>query len=117
MIKHSIESYDAKEGLKVCWADMPCGSEGDAAGGAYVTAVVMALGCFGEGGSVLLECSRDEKEWIPLRIPALTTWGMFEIPGPASEPKFIRPRVTAGDHNTRITVTAHLATEDASALR
>jgi len=119
LIKHNVSCYDHKVGLGVGWSAMPSDSVGDSAGGVYATMDrgVSVIGNFGKGASVILEGSRDDQEWFPCLIPALTAPGIFEPMGPASQPKFLRPRVIGGDENTSIYVSAFLATEEASALR
>ena len=68
---------------------------------------VQITGTFGTGGTVLIEGSNDGTNYATLNDPqgvaiSKTAAGIFEI---SQIVKFIRPRVSAGDGTTSITVT------------
>lgn len=116
-IKHSVNVYGHRTGLGISWIGLPCDSVGDAAGGAYAQITLTANGTFGEGASVTLEGSWDGNEWISLDVGTLTEPGVFRTLGTASQPKWMRPRVTGGDRRTIIAVGGVFHAEDATALR
>jgi len=67
---------------------------------------VQILGTFGAGGSVSIEGSNNGSDWVVLTDPqgnsiSKTTGSMEMV---AETPRYIRPRVTAGDGTTDITV-------------
>lgn len=104
-IVHTTDALSAlADGFSVTWAAITNGSQGDAAGGPYVTASFQATGTFGAGGSIRMEGSNDGTNWFALSPTALTAAGIFAALGAAEHPRFIRPNVTAGDGTTAITV-------------
>ena len=73
----------------------------------YADRSAQIVGTFGAGGTVLLEGSNDGTNYATLNDPqgvaiSKTATGIFEI---SQIVKFIRPRVSAGDGTTSITVT------------
>lgn len=70
-------------------------------------ASVQILGTFGVGGTVVIEGSNDGTNYVTLNDPAgaalsITAAGLKGI---RENPAYIRPRVTAGDGTTSLTVT------------
>lgn len=66
-----------------------------------------ATGTFGAGGTIILEGSLDGSNWFGLKDPAgaaisLTAAGIRQV---LENPRFLRPRVTAG---TGVSITAML---------
>lgn len=69
---------------------------------------VQVSGTFGAGGSVLMEGSNDGVTYFQLKdqggtLIALTAAGLVGFQ-PGILPRFVRPRVTAGDGTTSLTV-------------
>lgn len=68
--------------------------------------VVQVLGTFGAGGTVIIEGSTDGGNWFQLRDPSMslisfTSAGLKAI---TESVPILRPRVTAGDGTTNLTV-------------
>lgn len=72
----------------------------------YADKTVTIHGAFGVGGSVTIEGSNDNSNWFPCTDPqgnAITkTAGAIEAI--AEGPRYLRPRVTAGDGTTNLRV-------------
>jgi hypothetical protein len=94
---------------KFIWSGLLNGDDGSgAAPGVYGDMSVQAKGTFGTGGTVILEGSLDGgATWSPLTDPG---GGAISFTGAGIETvlqycELIRPRVTAGDGTTNLTVT------------
>lgn len=73
---------------------------------AYGDRTVTVTGTFSTGGTVVFEGSNDKTNWFTLTDPggaviSRTTAGMKAV---IENPVWVRPRVTAGDGSTDITV-------------
>lgn len=70
---------------------------------------VQAVGTFGAGGSIALEGSNDGTNYSALKDVANATVAMTDtsIIRVEGVPRFVRPKVTAGDGTTNITVNLH----------
>lgn len=69
---------------------------------------VQFQGTAGAGLSVNLEGSNDGSNWVVLTDPqgnAITKVAVSTLEVVAENPRFIRPRVTAGDGSTNLTIT------------
>lgn len=75
-------------------------------GGSYEL-TVQATGTFGAGGNVALQGSNDGTTWGAMPNPGGTTIGLGDaVPDfCAIRPRYVRPKVTAGDGTTDLTVT------------
>ena len=90
------------------WTGLLNGDQGSAVEAAdWADRTVQIAGTFGVGGSVTLEGSNDNSNWVALTDPqgnavTKTAAGLevFE-----EGPRYIRPNVTAGDGTTSLTVT------------
>lgn len=95
------------EGVFETWTPLANGDDGSTA--TFVGAgdrTVQVTGTFGVGGTVILEGSLDGTTWFGLRDPtstaiSFTAAGLKAI---LEAVPYIRPRVTAGDGTTSITV-------------
>lgn len=96
------------DGNTVIWAAVPNGNQGDAVAEDWSEAFFQATGTFGVGGSVQIEGSNDNTNWVKLSPAALTAAGLFAGLGVTERPKYLRCNVTAGDGTTAITVTGFL---------
>lgn len=77
----------------------------------YRNRAFQVAGEFGAGGELVLEGTNDEKNWEtmldPRGVPLHITWaGIYEIEQTVMQ---IRPRVSEGDEQTRLVVTALLS--------
>jgi hypothetical protein len=92
----------------VQWTPMLNGDSGAPFGApGFADRSMQIVGTFGAGGTVLVEGSNDGTNYATLNDPqgvalSKTAAGIFEI---SQIVKFIRPRVSAGDGTTNITVT------------
>jgi hypothetical protein len=92
----------------VSWTPLLNGDSGAPYGmSGFADRSAQIVGTFGTGGTVLIEGSNDGTNYVTLNDPqgvalSLTAAGLKEI---AQIVKFIRPRVSAGDGTTSITVT------------
>jgi hypothetical protein len=92
----------------VSWTPLLNGDTGQAAAiGTYADRTVQVSGTFGAGGSVQIEGSNDGVTYATLSDGSgvaivKTSAGVSLI---SENPRYIRPRVTAGDGTTSITVT------------
>lgn len=91
----------------VTWSGLLNTDDGNPFEGAvFADRTAQVIGTFGAAGSVQLEGSNDGTNWAVLADPqgnALTfTTGRIEQV--LEIPRFIRPRVTAGDGTTNLTV-------------
>jgi hypothetical protein len=103
-VTHTTDANTMQADGFVCtWPAIGNGSQGDAAGGPWVTAYFVVTGTFGAGGSIRLEGSDDAVNWNILSPPSLTAAGSFVLQL-TEHPKFLRPNVTAGDGTTALTV-------------
>jgi hypothetical protein len=96
------------DGSTVVWAAVPNGNQGDAVAEDWVTAFFQVTGTIGAAGSIQMEGSNDNVNWVKLSPAALTAVGLFAALGTNEHPKYIRPNVTAGDGTTALTVTGFL---------
>lgn len=89
------------------WAAMANGDDGEQVELAnFADRSVQIIGTFGVGGSVRIEGSNDGTNWAPLTDPQgnnldITT---AKIEAITEVVRYIRPRVTAGDGSTSLTV-------------
>jgi hypothetical protein len=68
---------------------------------------IQVVGTFGVGGTAVLEGSNNGTDWAPLSTPAsvalsLTAPGLKAV---LELPRYVRPRVTAGDGTTSLAAT------------
>jgi hypothetical protein len=90
------------------WAGLQNGDAGEQSQDTpWTRAFFMVTGNFGATGSVQIEGSNDGTNWFKLSPAALTAAGLFAALGFTERPWLVRPRVTAGDANTSLVVTAH----------
>jgi len=94
--------------LKCDWAGLLNTDVGDAqALSHYPMKAVQAIGTFGVGGSVAIEGSMDGTNWGALRDSTGTAIALTAatiVRDVLENPRFIRPRVTAGDGATTLTL-------------
>lgn len=96
------------DGSTVIWTPVPNGNTGDPVAEDWVTASFQVAGTFGAAGSVQMEGSNDNINWVKLSPAALVAAGFFAPLAVNERPKFVRPNVTAGDGTTALTVTGFL---------
>lgn len=96
------------DGSTVIWAAVPNGNQGDAVAEDWSEAFFQVTGTFGAAGSVQIEGSNDNVNWVKLSPAALTAAGLFAGLGVTERPKYLRPNVTAGDGTTALTITGFL---------
>lgn len=89
------------------WPTMPNGNDGQAAnhtGSGDRT--VQVLGTFGSGGTVVLEGSLNNVDWVTLRdaFGVALSFTAADIRSVIENATYVRPRVTAGDGATAVTV-------------
>jgi hypothetical protein len=92
----------------VVWADMANGDDGAPIELANFTdRSVQVVGTFGSGGSVRIEGSLDGVNYAPLTDPQGNSLDIAtaKIEAVTEIVRWIRPRVTAGDINTLLTIT------------
>ena len=104
---HPGSVIDLDHATLYTWSGLLNGDDGSPISGSdFPDRTVHILGTFGSGGSVNLEGSNDGTNWLPLTDPqgnAITkTATALEMV--TETPRYIRPRVTAGDGTTDITV-------------
>lgn len=93
--------------VSVAWGGLANGDDGASALFAGVAdKTVQVTGTFGTGGTAIVEGSMDGTNWSPLTDPqgtalSFTADGINTV---LENPKFIRPRITAGDGATDLTV-------------
>lgn len=89
------------------WADMANGDVGEAIPfSMYADRSAQAFGTFGVGGTATLEGSNDGEHWVALtnlQGQALT-FNTEKIEMVSEITAWVRPRVTAGDGTTSITI-------------
>jgi len=90
------------------WANMANGDDGESIGfSQYTDKSVQVTGTFGAGGSVRIEGSNDGSNWAVLTDPQGNdlniTAAKIEMVTEAT--LYVRPRVTAGDGTTSLSVT------------
>lgn len=89
------------------WGGLTAGDDGSPYPfGGYADRSVQVFGAFGVGGKVVIEGSHDNLNWTPLHdafgnIAELTAPGILLL---AEASLYTRPRVTAGDGSTALTV-------------
>lgn len=95
-------------GKRINWSGLANGETGDAISVAeFADRSVQVSGTFGSGGTVVLEGSNDGTNWATLNDlqgDALSL-SAAKIEGVSELTYQVRPRVTAGDGTTDITVT------------
>lgn len=90
------------------WADMPNGEVGQRIELAnFADRSVQVTGVFGAGGSVRIEGSINGTDYAPLTDPQGNALDIntAKIEAISEVVRYIRPRVTAGDGTTALTVT------------
>jgi hypothetical protein len=91
----------------VTWSGLLNGDNGNAIEHAeFADHTVQVLGTFGTGGTVSLQGSNDNANWVILSTFAgdpitFTAAGMAAV---AENPRYVRPIVSAGDGSTDLTV-------------
>lgn len=77
-----------------------------------------AIGTFGVGGNVVIEGSNDGTNWSPISnrqgVTPFNLTAAASINTSQDRPIYIRPRVTAGDGTTNVTVICALHRQDLS---
>lgn len=96
------------DGSTVIWPAVPNGNQGDGVAEDWLTAFFQVTGTIGAAGSIQLEGSNDNVNWVKLSPAALVAVGLFAPLGVNERPKYIRPNVTAGDGTTALTVIGFL---------
>lgn len=97
------------DGDTITWTAIPNTTQGDGVAGDWLTASFQVGGTFGAAGSVQMEGSNDNVNWVILAgTAALTAAGFFAPMTVNVRPKYIRPNVTAGDGTTALTVIGFL---------
>lgn len=105
-----LTTYPAPRMVQATWAGL-LQSSTDVGGAASIARwpdrTVTAYGTFGAGGAAALEGSEDGVTWGALTDPngtaiSLATATPMAVIGP--NPTYIRPKVTAGDGTTALTV-------------
>jgi hypothetical protein len=97
----------------VQWSALANGEAGDAIGADFAPwsdRSVQVAGTFGASGSVLWEGSNDGINWATLNAPQGTalTWSTAAIKQVLEGALMMRPRVTAGDGTTSLSITMQL---------
>lgn len=93
------------------WATMANGDDGSPAELIpWADRCVQVTGTFGAGGTVVIEGSNDNSTWATLyhaqgSAASFTAAGIRQI---VETPRYVRPRVTAGDGTTSLTVSMTL---------
>ena len=90
------------------WADIPNGDDGTPVELAqWADRSVQVTGTFGAGGSVRIEGSNDGTSYAPLTDPQGNDIDIAsaKIEALSELVRYVRPRVTAGDGTTSLTVT------------
>lgn len=91
----------------VTWSGLLNGEAGDALTlPFYADKTVQILGTFGSGGTIVIEGSNDGTNYATLTDPSdnALSKGAASIETIMQNPLYIRPRVTAGDGTTNLTV-------------
>lgn len=91
----------------VTWTGLLNGDDGEPAQLAtYSDRSVQVTGTFGTGGSVTVEGSNDGTNWFALSDPQglAITRTAAGLKGVSELTRYVRPRVTAGDGTTSLTV-------------
>jgi hypothetical protein len=96
------------DGSTVVWTAVPNGNQGDGVAEDWLTAFFQVTGTFGAAGSVQIEGSNDNVNWVKLSPAALTAAGLVAPLAVNERPKWLRPNVTAGDGTTALTITGFL---------
>lgn len=94
--------------ILVTWADLANGDDGRAIELAnFADRSAQVVGTFGSGGNVRIEGSIDGTNYAPLTDPQGNTLDIntAKIEAITELVRWIRPRVTAGDGTTSLTVT------------
>ena len=89
------------------WAGLLNGEDGAAVErGDLSDKTVQVSGTFGAGGTVLIEGSMDGTTWATLRSPLDTALSLqaAAVHAVLENPRYLRPRVSAGDGTTSLTV-------------
>ena len=114
-----LASDDSGMTRQITWSAMPnigIPSNGQPiALAGWASAFFQATGTWGAGGSVQLKGSNDGQTWVRLSPIALVAAGLFAALEAGERPAFIRPKVTAGDGTTAITVTGTFSLAAAAA--
>jgi hypothetical protein len=95
----------------ITWPDMAVGDVGQPAPyGQYTDKSVQVVGAFGVGGVVRFEGSNNGVDWAPLTDPQgnALDFQTTKIEMVSEATMSVRPRVTAGDGSTSLTVIALL---------
>lgn len=106
-ISHTRIPTGNSRSFVAAWLALPNGEDGEPiAFGQYTDKSVQVSGTFGAGGSLRLEGSNDGVTWAVLTDPQGND---LNLTGPKIEmvteaTAYVRPRVTAGDGTTAITV-------------
>jgi hypothetical protein len=106
-IQHVRESTRFTNATLARWDDMQNGDDGDAFDmSTYSDKSVQVFGTFGVGGTLTVEGSNDGSNWAVLTDPQgndlRLTAAKIELISEAT--RFVRPRVSAGDGTTDLTV-------------
>lgn len=96
------------EGVFYTWTPLTT-TNADGGAATFVGAgdrVIQVTGTFGVGGTIIVEGSLDGTNWFQLRDPSSTaiSFTAAGLKAILEAPPYVRPRVTAGDGTTSITV-------------
>lgn len=106
-IQPTRANTDTHESMIFTWASMALGDDGSPYPFSnFADRSVQVFGTFGVGGALTVEGSNDGVNWATLHdisgnALVLTAAGLLMV---AEVTRFIRPRVTAGDGTTALTV-------------
>lgn len=95
------------ENAIITWSGLLNGDNGAAETLAeFADKCIQVIGTFGAGGTIIFEGSNDGTNWVQLNNTAgtaisLTAAGMRQV---LENPAYVRPRVTAGDGTTNLTM-------------
>lgn len=97
-----------RNAVLITWATLANGDDGTPYEGAdFADRTVQITGTFGAGGSITFEGSNDGTNYVALTDPQgnAVTKTAAAIETLEETPRYVRPRVTAGDGTTALVVT------------
>lgn len=106
--KRVEQGYDGSS-VMYSWRDMANGDSGEPIDGAeWGDRAVQVVGTFGAGGTIVWEGSNDGTNYVTLKdsFNVATSFTAAGIATVIDVPRYCRPRVTAGDGTTSLSVYA-----------
>lgn len=106
--KRTEQGYDGSS-VMYSWLNMANGDDGEPIDGAeWGDRAVQVVGTFGAGGTIVWEGSNDGTNYVTLKdsFNAATSFTGAAIATVIDVPRYCRPRVTAGDGTTSLSVYA-----------